>query len=156
MVTKLEAAKMVIQAGIPCVLANGWRDRILMRLFEGEEVGTLFVTRREKAMKSRYRWLAFTTRPKGIIVVDEGARRALIDSKKSLLASGITQVGGEFEKGDLVRIVDQKNNEFARGIVNFDWVQLGKVKGLKSHEIQKMLGATPQPEVIHRDKLVIL
>lgn len=156
MVTKLEAAKMAVSAGIPCVLANGLTPRILLRLFDGEEVGTLFMTQRRVVMKSKHRWLAFTSRPKGILVVDEGARRALVERKKSLLASGVTALEGKFKKGDLVRIVDVQKNEFARGIIGFSFEEMVKIKGLKNDQIQKIIGSSIHPEVIHRDQLVIL
>ncbi len=156
MVTKLEAAKMAVSAGIPCVLANGLTSRVLLRLFDGEEIGTLFMTQRRTSMKSKHRWLAFTSRPKGVLVVDQGARRALVERKKSLLASGVTALEGKFKKGDLVRIIDSQKNEFARGIVGFSFEELAKIKGLKSDQIQKMIGFRTRPEVIHRDQLVIL
>ena len=156
MVTKLEAAKMATQAGISCLLVNGFTDQVLLRVAQGEEVGTLFVTQRTNAMKAKQRWLAFTTRPKGTITVDEGARRALVEHKKSLLASGITDVGGDFRKGDLVKILDSRKNEFARGITSFQSEELGRIKGLKSDRIHEIISPSAQPEVIHRDRLVIL
>ena len=156
MITKLEAAKMATQAGISCLLVNGFTNQVLLRVAQGEELGTLFVTQRAKAMKTKQRWLAFTTRPKGTITIDEGARRALVEHKKSLLASGITDVGGDFRKGDLVRILDSSKNEFARGITSFQSEELGRIKGLKSDRIHEIIGPSAQPEVIHRDRLVIL
>lgn len=157
MVTKLEAAKMAMAAGIPCLIANGFSEGILARLFKGEERGTLFMPAlKEKSMGSKERWLAFTTRPKGEIAVDAGARRALMEQKKSLLATGVCRVNGHFKKGDLVRVMDLQEREFARGIVRFSSPELGKIKGLKSDQIQKLMGRNLQTEVIHRDHLVIL
>ncbi len=157
MVTKLEAAKMATAAGIPCLLANGLSEGILLRLFKGEERGTLFMPLgKGKSMASRERWLAFTTRPKGEITVDAGARRALVEQKKSLLATGISQVNGHFQRGDLVRVLDVHQDEFARGTTRFSAAELEKIKGLKSEQIQEMMGSLAKTEVIHRDQLVIL
>ena len=107
-------------------------------------------------MRSRQRWLAFASVPRGGIVVDEGARRALVASHKSLLPSGIRATRKSFRAGDVVSLVDSHDREFARGLVNYSRDEVEKIKGLHSHEIAGVLGAKPYDEVVHRDNLAIL
>ena len=143
MITKIEAAKIATDSGIPCVIANGRRkDIILSVIKEPEEYGTLFLSK--KCLAARERWIAFGTKSKGKIMVDEGAMNALMN-KKSLLSVGVIATEGIFECGDIVSVIDRQNREFARGKVGVSYKQLSKVKG--SHF---------DKEVIHRDNIVIL
>ncbi|MBI4664176.1 MAG: glutamate 5-kinase [Verrucomicrobia bacterium] len=142
MTSKIQAAKMVMRSGIPMVIASGRKKEVLARVVTGEEEGTIFVPQPQK-LKSRKRWIAFFHHPKGAIFVDDGAKKALRESGKSLLPPGITRSEGPFAAGDIVRICDANGTEFARGISDFG-----------SDAIQaKQL---PRREVIHRDNLVIL
>lgn len=144
MITKLEAAKIAVDSGIPCIIANGRRkDIIISCLREPGETGTLFLPR-EEYLAARKRWIAFGTKPKGKIAVDDGAKLALIN-KKSLLSVGVTAVSGAFDAGDIASLIDKEDAEFARGQVR-----------LSSKELQKVKGKRFEKEVIHRDNIVIL
>ncbi len=155
MSTKVSAARIAASVGIPTIVANGLEKGVLQRVFSGEAVGTLFLPSPSK-MKSRQRWLAFATRPHGQIVVDEGAKRALTHSGKSLLPSGILFTARPFQVGDVVSLLNPEGVEFARGLVNYTSEEVEKIKGLKSMEIEGVLGFKHSDEVVHRNNLVIL
>ncbi len=155
MASKLAAARLVLASGIPMVLANGTRPGLLGKLVEGHLTGTLFVPRSAKRIQARKRWLAFTARPKGVLRVDAGARQALLEQGRSLLASGVRRVEGTFRGKDLVSVADERGAEFARGLVHYSSQELAQIAGLKSAQIAQLLKRKPQ-EVIHRDELVIL
>lgn len=143
MITKIEAAKIAMNSGIPCVIANGRKqDIILSGLNAPEKFGTLFIPK--KSLTARARWIAFGTKPKGKILVDDGARNALLN-KKSLLSVGVTGREGNFETGDIVSVIDSRNCEFARGKA-----------AVASKQIDKIKGERYDKEVIHRDNIVIL
>lgn len=156
MSSKLEAAKIVTASGIPLVIANGNASNILPKIVKKDEyAGTYFKPRLTK-LTHKKRWIAFTAKTKGALLVDEGAIKALVKAKKSLLPTGITGCLGNFATGDLVSIADKNKNEFARGLSNYSSEELAKIKGLKSDMIEKVLGYKNYDEVIHRDNLVIL
>lgn len=142
MATKIQAAQIAVRSGIPLVIASGKRKNALARVVAGQDEGTLFVPRPGK-MRGRKRWIAFFHRPKGALVVDDGARKALRESGRSLLPPGIARCEGCFDGGDVVRICDLNGTEFARGIARF-----------ASAEINA--GKLSRVEVVHRDDLVIL
>ncbi len=143
MITKIEAAKICVDSGIPCVIANGQKKEIILSvLHDPQKYGTIFVPK--AGLTQRERWIAFGTKPKGKIIVDEGAKKALLD-KKSLLSVGITNLENSFDKGDIVSIVDTLRIEFARGKV-----------GLSSRKIEEVKGKRSDKEVIHRNDIVIL
>jgi len=153
MATKLEAAGLVVAAGEMAAIADGRRERVLADLAAGEAVGTLFVPTAEK-MTARRRWIGLTRRPRGKIVVDAGAARAL-RGRKSLLASGITAVEGTFERGDVVAVADTDGRTVARGLANYASTDVEKIKGLRSSQFKQVLGDRPYDEVIHADNLVV-
>lgn len=143
MLTKIQAAKISVDSGIPCVIANGRRkDIILDAIAKPEVCGTLFVSKGQ--LKARERWLAFGTKPKARVIVDEGAKKALLN-KKSLLSVGVVDTEGNFECGDIVGIADKQGNEFARGKVSVSNLQLDKIKGLRFEK-----------EIVHCDNMAIL
>jgi glutamate 5-kinase len=142
MTSKIQAAKIVARSGIPLVIAPGKQRDVIRQVLDGEEVGTLFVPN-ERRLASRKRWIAFFHRPKGVIYVDEGAKKALREQGKSLLPPGITKCEGEFKTGEIVSICDLNGTEFARGISD---VTAGAIR---EKQISKV-------EVIHRDNLVVL
>ncbi len=154
MESKVRAARTAAAAGITAVIAGGLEKGTLERIGEGEAVGTLFAPRAAPLDKRR-QWLAFATHPKGQIHVDAGAREALVKSAKSLLPSGVKDVAGAFAAGDVVSLVAD-GAEFARGLCNFAAEDLKKVKGLKTTQIEQVLGHKPSDEVVHRDNLAIL
>ncbi len=154
MASKVTAAKKAVLKGIPVVIANGRKRNIINRIIEGEDSGTLF-TPRDATICGRKHWIAFSRSIKGEIEIDEGAARALINNGKSLLPSGVTNVSGKFSRGDSVRILDFDKKEIAVGIVDYNFNDLSKIKGLKSSRIEGVLGYKHNDEVIHRDNLVI-
>lgn len=153
--SKITAAKMVSVLGGCSFIGPGRDMGTLTRLFAGEEVGTFFLPKKEK-LQSRKHWIAFTLRPKGSLVLDSGACRAITEKKKSLLPSGILEVQGRFGIGSPVNCVDDTGNTIAAGLVNFSSSELEKIKGIQTTEIQNVLGYKDYDEVIHRDNLVIL
>lgn len=155
MKTKLEAAHMVMRSGIPIVLANGKDERIVERLLKGEEVGSLFFPTARKA-SARKRWLAHSAASKGMLILDSGARHALVEARRSLLASGILRCSGNFKLGDVVDLVDEQGEIFARGLINYSRDEVVKIKGRKTKEINLILGYKRSDELIHRNNLVFL
>ncbi|MGA9755208.1 MAG: glutamate 5-kinase [Desulfobaccales bacterium] len=154
MVTKLQAAKKAGAAGIPTLIANGLTPGILEKIFGGEAMGTLFLPQEQK-LTSRQCWLAYNVTPKGAILVDHGARAALVQRHKSLLPAGILEVFGGFRKGDAVHLMDSEGKPFAVGLTNYSAREIGQIKGRQSQEIAQSLGHKGYDEVIHRDNLVI-
>jgi glutamate 5-kinase len=142
MATKIEAAQIVTRSGIPMIIASGRSQTVLAEVMAGREVGTLFVPRPSK-LRGRKRWIAFFHRPKGALIVDDGAKTALRENGKSLLPPGVKRCDGSFAKGDVVMICDLEGTEFARGIVECDSAQLSS-------------SALKRVEVVHRDNLVVL
>jgi glutamate 5-kinase len=154
MASKVKAARKANLAGVPVIIANGRRRGVLSKIFDGEEVGTLFVPR-DKTLCGRKHWIAFTRSPKGSLIIDQGASDALKKSGKSLLPSGIREVRGTFGLGDSVVLLDEKEREIGIGMANYDSGDIKKIMGLKSSDIESRLGFKYNDEVIHRDNLVI-
>lgn len=154
MLTKIKAAKKLMAAGIPMVIANGNTPNILKKLFEGKNFGTYFVPRTQK-LASRKCWIGFTLKPKGLIQIDDGAAAAVMSRGKSLLSSGITAAEGDFDVGTAVELVDTDGKVIGVGLVNYSAADIRKIMGCKSGEIRSRLGNKPYDEVIHRDNLVI-
>lgn len=155
MATKISAAKIAINAGIPMVITNGSKTEMLPKLFKGDDVGTLFVPK-EMNSHCRKRWIAFCSKVTGKIYVDNGAFEAIKEKGKSLLPSGIKNIEGSFEVGHVVSIIDNDEKEFARGIVNYTSSEIEKIKGVHCEEIVKILGHKDYDEVIHRDNLALV
>ena len=155
MATKVRAAKRVGEYGVSTLIVNGERAGLLPSVLAGGPGGSLFLAR-ERRLNSRKHWIAFTLRPRGLVRLDPGAVDALTKRGKSLLASGIVDVTGQFEAGDPVSCLDPDGKEFAKGLVNFSSDLLSRMKGLKTQDIQQKIGPQEYEEVIHRDNLVIL
>jgi len=156
MFTKIQAAKMATSSGINMVIASGEEKDAISRILEGEEIGTLFVSR-ENRLQFRKRWLAFGARIAGKIVVDDGCAKAVRKAGGcSILPAGITDVEGEFEAGNTISVVNKNGHELARGLSNYSSEELDMIKGAKTSEIENILGHKHFDEVIHRDDLVIL
>ncbi len=154
MLSKIMAAKKVTAAGIPMIIAKGEHPDILLKLFAGKELGTFFVPKKEK-ISSRKRWIGFTLKPRGTILIDDGAADALLKNGKSLLPIGIIGVEGNFDVGAPVECVNRNNRILGTGLVNYCAADIQQIKGLKSNQIVNRLGYKPYDEVIHRDNLVI-
>ncbi len=157
MATKLQAAQKATASGVPMVIASGREPRVLTRLLRGEPVGTYFVPRGDR-LAARKRWIAFAVPPQGRLLVDAGARQALTERGKSLLPSGVVDIEGEFEAGEVVALctAGSDGKEFARGLVNFDAQELRKIRRAQTAEVEALLGYKSFDEVIHRDNLVVL
>jgi glutamate 5-kinase len=155
MISKIQAAKKTSRFGIPTVVAQGTKEGVLHQILKGKEIGTLILSKGE-ALSSRKHWIAFNPKPKGDVIVDDGAKKAIVQKGKSLLPSGIVKVRGSFHQGDLVTCLGPRGKEFARGLVNYSATELEKIKGLQSDQIETTLGYKYSDEVIHRDDLVVL
>ena len=155
MVSKIQAAKKAARFGIPTVIACGTKEGVLHQILKGKEVGTLILPKKE-ALSSRKHWIAFNLKPQGEVAVDDGAKKAIVQRGKSLLPSGVLEVEGSFDRGDLVSCLGPLRKEFARGLVNYSASELKKIRGLRSQQIEKILGYKYSDEVIHRDDLVVL
>jgi len=153
MATKLQAAAKVVAAGEMAAIANGRRPDVLVDLLAGEPVGTLFLPKTQK-MTARRRWIGLTSRPRGRILIDAGAARAL-RTRKSLLASGITGTEGTFDAGDVVAIVDPEGRPVAQGLANYSSEDIHKIKGLRTSQFAGVLGERMYDEVVHADNLVL-
>jgi len=155
MKTKLEAVHTATAVGVNVVIANGKRPDVLNEIMSGADIGTLFLGEGD-GVSAWKRWIGYTLPPKGSFVLDHGARRAVEQQGKSLLAAGIARVDGEFSKGEVVSLIDvQTGEEFARGLSNYDSVAARLIAGQRKDEITRTLGSTLYDEVIHRDNLVV-
>ncbi len=154
MTTKLKAAKRATLYGAGTAIINGLTPHNLLYLFDGHELGTYFLPARDP-MAARKHWIAFTKKPKGRLMLDAGAQKAVAERGKSLLPSGINKLDGSFERGDAVRLCDLDGNEFAKGVTNYNAMELRRIIGKKSTEIELILGYQYGDEVVHRDNLVI-
>ena len=154
--SKLTAARHATSFGVNTVLLNGSEDGQIERVLAGSFTGTWFQSHTSRrAGSSRRHWIV-SRRPKGDIVVDDGAESALVKSRKSLLAIGVRGTTGDFEKGDVVRVVNLAGRDLAHGIVNYDREILERIRGKRRDEIAQVLGEINYTEVIHCDNLVVL
>jgi glutamate 5-kinase len=149
--TKIEAAKICNLAGCNMVIANGLYLNPINQI-EKKNNCTWFISKISK-LHARKKWIISSVSPKGELIIDDGAKTALI-SGKSLLAAGIKKVSGKFKKGDHIKILDNKKKEFARGLSSFSSEEINKIIGVHSNEIQKILGYVSKSEVVHKDDMV--
>ena len=154
MVTKLEAARSAAGSGAATVLCHGRAKNVLLRVAAGEPLGTLF--RAGNKLASKKHRIAFTAKPRGLLVLDDGAVRALTERGRSLLPAGVVRVEGKFQRGDPVACVDAQGREFARGLATYSAEEVERIKGAPTSRILPVLGFTNGDEVIHRDDLVLL
>lgn len=152
--TKLEAARMVTRFGGKVLIANGKIPYIIKKIFAGEELGTMFLPQNE-GLSDKKRWIGYATNIIGKIVVNDGAKKALL-AQKSLLPIGVCKVINEFKKGDVISILDEQNNEIARGIVNYGSDSCQKVIGCHSDNIMEILGFKNYDAIITRDNITLL
>ncbi|GAA1476188.1 glutamate 5-kinase [Nocardioides aestuarii] len=152
MQTKVDAARIAGGAGIPVVLTSAPNAAAALA---GDEVGTLFHPA-GKRRPTRLLWLAHATEPKGSVVLDAGAVRAVTERRASLLAAGVTSVSGSFVAGDPVDLTDEAGTPVARGLVNFDAEELPALLGRSTSDLKAELGAAYEREVVHRDDLIVL
>ena len=154
MLSKIKAARKVMAAGIPMLIGNGTQPDVLIKIFAGKAHGTYFVPRQKK-LKSRKCWIAFTIKPQGTIQIDDGAAAAILERGKSLLPSGIVGVEGKFNVGAPVEFCKVDGQVLGTGLVNYSSADILNIMGLKSSQIEERLGHKPFDYVIHRDNLAI-
>jgi len=155
MITKIEAAELATRSGTRVVVALGEEENVLMRIAQGEAIGTAFLPSSSK-VESRKRWILAEGATKGYIKVDAGAARALLQEGKSLLAVGVTEVSEGFGRGETVRILDEEGREIARGLTRYAAADLKLIKGARSDRIEDILGYEYGSEVVHRNDLMML
>ena len=155
MASKLEAARIVTSAGENMIIASGRDPGVLAKIMAAEPIGTLFLAQ-GKAISPFKRWLGFSAQVRGRIQLDDGARRAIVEQGRSLLAAGVIGTQGDFQKGDVVALCDSQGHVVARGLSNYSSADVQRIKGLKSAKIAQVLGQRPYEEVIHRDNLAIV
>ncbi len=149
--TKIEAAKICQLSGCDMIIANGLYSNPINRIIKNN-ICTLFLTKTSK-LDARKKWIISSVSPKGEIMIDDGAKKALTNGK-SLLAAGIKKVIGKFNKGDHIKILDKKRKECARGLSSFSSDEIHKISGHHSNEIEKILGYVSKSEVVHKDDMV--
>ncbi|MBC7965816.1 MAG: glutamate 5-kinase [Fuerstia sp.] len=155
MASKLRAILAATGMGETVILASGRSDTVLDDIREGKTTGTLFLAKGE-AVVSWKRWIGFGAPPAGVLVIDDGATKAVLESGRSLLAVGITEVQGEFEPGALVGLKSKDGTEIARGLANYSSDEIRRIQGRRSDQIAAALGHVPFGEVIHRDNLALI
>jgi glutamate 5-kinase len=155
MASKIAAARMVTEAGGSCIVASGRDDDVLERICRGVPVGTLF-TGRSETMPAWKRWLGWSADARGTVLVDAGAREAVVSGGRSLLAAGIHSFSGDFTTGDVVALATADGRIFARGLVNYSADELRRIAGLRTERIAEVLGGVPYEEVVHRDNLAVI
>ena len=155
MITKLEAAKISAKSGCACFVGSGDDPTILDRVLEGEATGTFFAPA-GLPLKSRKRWLAFFPKTRGTLVVDEGARQAVVKEGKSLLAKGLSSFRGDFSKGDVVAIETESGELVGQGVTSFSSEELPRVQGKDGTEILADFPDRKRAELVHRDHLAVL
>lgn len=155
MMTKLRAARLAARSGADTVIAGGREERVLARVFAGESLGTL-LRASQPPIAARKKWLAGQLQLRGSLHIDAGAARVLRQQGRSLLAVGVKSVSGSFKRGDLVSCIDPEGLEVARGLINYNADEAVKIAGLVSEQIAETLGYLNEPELIHRDNLVLV
>ena len=154
MATKLKAAKKAALSGVGTLIVNGRSRHILQQVFDGDDVGTYFLPAQSK-LTAKKQWIAFSKKPRGKLLIDEGGQQAVIKRGKSLLPSGICGVDGGFERGDAVRLCNRHGQEFARGVVAYSLAETLQIMGKQCAEIETVLGYKYRDEVVCRDDLVL-
>ncbi|WP_304333639.1 glutamate 5-kinase [Brachyspira innocens] len=156
MKTKLQAAKIVTRSGCALFIANGKKHNVLNNIFESEDKTIFYPVEETNELPTKKRWIAYATTIIGKLKVNAGAKKAVLEKESSLLPIGVTKVINTFKKGDIVSIIDEDGNEFARGIINYSSDDVEKIIGHHSDDILKILGYKNYDAVITRDHIVIL
>ena len=155
MATKVSAAKLAARSGTSTLIAAGNENNIIQRVFAGEELGTLLYAE-HNPIAARKQWLAGHLQIKGKLILDDGAVKKLCESGSSLLAVGVSDVQGEFNRGEIVSCITTDGKEIARGLVNYNANDVAQIKGKASKDIESILGYVDDAELIHRDNLVLI
>lgn len=152
--SKLDAANKARHSGAAVVVASAFMDRVIARIVAGEDVGTCF-PQVGSVLRARQHWIAYTLRPRGTVIIDDGAVRAIVEAGKSLLPVGVVGIRGEFRRGDSVRLVTLNGHEVARGLSRLSALEVARAAGKKAPELATVLGGETDPLVVHRDDLVL-
>jgi glutamate 5-kinase len=155
MLTKVLAAKRAARSGAHTVIASGHEENVLLRLAQGERLGTQLIAA-EATLAARKQWLADHLQVRGELLLDAGAVRALKVDGKSLLPIGVHEAAGDFERGEVVSCLDESRREIARGLINYNAAETRRILRTPSNQIEAKLGYVDEPELIHRDNLVLL
>ncbi|MEE9346009.1 MAG: glutamate 5-kinase [Methylococcales bacterium] len=155
MITKIQAAKLASRSGSATVIASGRDENVITRILAAEQLGT-FLVANDEPLLARKRWLAGQLKVNGKIVLDDGAVEVLVKSGKSLLPIGVETIAGNFKRGELVVCLNQSGREIARGLVNYNSDELEIIKRKPTQQIEALLGYSGEPELIHRDNLVLM
>lgn len=155
MLTKVRAAQRAARSGAATLIVCGREPRILDRLADGEDHGSLLISDKEPLV-ARKQWIASQLKAKGMLKLDAGASKVILGSGRSLLPVGVTEVIGEFQRGEVVSCLSDSGQEIARGLVNYSSDEARRIKGQATHAIEQILGYVDEPELIHRDNLVVL
>ena len=153
--SKLQAARMATAAGENVIIADGRQANVLAGILSGQPIGTLFPAE-GPAVGARKRWIGLTVHPQGKLTLDAGACRAIVEQGSSLLAVGVTAVAGDFQKGDILSLVDSSGHEMARGLSNYSAEEMRLIAGHSTAQFTQLLGHRPYDEVIHRDNLALV
>jgi glutamate 5-kinase len=152
--TKLRAARLAARSGANTVIVSGHEPGILQQVLDGADVGSL-LTAELNVMTARKRWIAGQLRAKGDVVLDPGAARAIREQGVSLLAVGVTAVKGRFQRGEMVRLVDEQGRVVAQGLTNYSSADMTKLVGVRSEAFAEHIDYVAEPELVHRDNLVV-
>ena len=152
-ITKLDAAKICMNSGCHMFIANGKKDSPISNMIKNKKFTHFFP--KISSLDAKEKWIIGSLNSNGTIKIDDGASKAL-QNGKSLLAAGVTRIDGFFNKGENVLILDQNNNQLARGLSSFSSEEINKIKGKQSKEIEKILGYLSKTEIIHKDDMVLL
>ena len=155
MKTKLEAARLVTRSGGTVLIANGKIPSVISQIFIAKEMGTIFLPN-DEMLSGKKRWIGYATNILGKIIVNYGAKKAIVEKESSLLPVGLVQIVNEFKKGEVVAILDENNREIARGIVNYNSEDCKKIAGSQSDDISLILGYKNYDAIISRDNITIL
>ena len=155
MATKVAAAKKAGRNGVATIIVSGKRPGVITAALKGDEVGTLFLPS-DSGINRRKHWIAYTLKPSGRIIVDDGARNALLKKGKSLLPSGLVRVEGRFERGACIRLCGLDGVEFARGLSDYSSGEAERLTGRNSLEIEGILGYYYGDVIVHRDNMVLI
>lgn len=159
MASKLQSAQTAVEGGASVLIADGRADNVIVRLMNGEDLGTYIGQKNLKVVhkiRRRKKWIAFFHKSTGTLVVDEGAVKALVEANNSLLPVGVLDVQGRFAKGSLVNVKSKDGTIIAKGLVDYSSEQILKIKGLRTSEVTRLLGSEDYEEVIHRENMVVI
>lgn len=155
MKTKLEAARLVSRSGGTVLIVNGKTPSVIQEVFSEKEIGTIFLPN-DEMLSGKKRWIGYATNILGKVIVNYGAKKAILEKESSLLPIGVVDVINEFKKGDVVSIIDEDEREIARGIVNYSSNDCKKIAGTHSDDIAKILGKKTYDEIVNRDNITTL